>query len=233
MIARHPSLQDSYKIIDKVLVETDTIDDQFARNSISNMDFLKVDVEGAELDVLKGAQTVLKNQIFAVEVETRLIEFYKNSPLFPEVYDFLLSHDFELYDLNRYFFKKKPYVGYLKGQLGMADALFFKRVEGFVDSCKRNYHDNEVREKVKKAIVVASLYGYIGYAVELLEHTEGMFSSGDFSEIMIMLKKCKPLSEKIPNFKGKGRIYSMLNSLSSLFRSSSQGAFHADNKIGN
>ena len=70
------------------------------------------------------------------------------------------------------------------------------------------------------------------YAVELLEYAEDMFSSIDFSEIMIRLKKCKPLSEKIPNFKGKGRIYRVLNSLSSLLRSSSQGAFYANNKIG-
>ena len=83
-------------------------------------------------------------------METRFIEFYKNAPLFPEVYSFLLSHGFELYDLNRYYYKKKPYVGYLKGQLGIADALFFKRAGGFIASCKRNYDGDEVREKVKK-----------------------------------------------------------------------------------
>ena len=44
----------------KLLVKTTTIDEFVKSEKINRLDFLKIDVEGAELDVLNGAKTTLK-----------------------------------------------------------------------------------------------------------------------------------------------------------------------------
>ena len=48
--------------IKKLSVETNTIDNYCKINSINEIDFIKIDVEGAELIVLKGAQNMLKDK---------------------------------------------------------------------------------------------------------------------------------------------------------------------------
>ena len=45
---------------DSIKVESITIDDFVAKNSINKIDFIKMDIEGSELPSLKGAINVLK-----------------------------------------------------------------------------------------------------------------------------------------------------------------------------
>jgi FkbM family methyltransferase len=60
----HHSLGDtsSSPTVEKIDVEVDTVDRYCATNEIERIDFLKIDVEGFEEDVLKGAASMLKNQ---------------------------------------------------------------------------------------------------------------------------------------------------------------------------
>jgi len=46
---------------EKVIIETDTLDSILKKNNISRADLMKIDVEGAEAEVLKGATKTLKN----------------------------------------------------------------------------------------------------------------------------------------------------------------------------
>jgi FkbM family methyltransferase len=48
--------------VEKIDVEVDTVDRYCSSNGIDRIDFLKIDVEGFEEDVLKGAATMLANQ---------------------------------------------------------------------------------------------------------------------------------------------------------------------------
>ena len=50
-------------------VETSTIDNICIRNNINKIDVLKIDTEGSELNVLRGATKMLKNtKIILVEI---------------------------------------------------------------------------------------------------------------------------------------------------------------------
>ena len=44
-------------------VKTDTLDNYCEENNIDNIDILKIDTEGSELEVLEGAKNILKKQI--------------------------------------------------------------------------------------------------------------------------------------------------------------------------
>jgi len=59
---------------------------------------MKVDVQGAELDVLEGAQqTLLETEVVVLEVF--LFEFMKGAPQFFDVASYMKNHDFVAYDI--------------------------------------------------------------------------------------------------------------------------------------
>jgi FkbM family methyltransferase len=76
-------------------VETRRLDDI---KEISDIDFLKLDVQGAELDVIKGASRLLENTL-VVHTEVEFIPLYRNQPLFGDIDVALRSHNFLIHQL--------------------------------------------------------------------------------------------------------------------------------------
>lgn len=64
------------------------------------IDFLKLDVQGCELDALRGATRIL-GDVLAVHVEVEFIPIYRSQPLFDDVFRFLVDAGFDLFDLPR------------------------------------------------------------------------------------------------------------------------------------
>jgi len=79
-----------FQVVSKDLVKTTRLDDVAV---LKNCDFLKIDVQGSELDVLKGAKRVLGDTLVA-EIEVEFIPIYKNQPLFAEVDSFMRKQGF-------------------------------------------------------------------------------------------------------------------------------------------
>ena len=74
--------------------ETHTITlDTFAdKYNINDIDFIKIDVQGAELDVFKGGNNALKN-VIKIICEVEFVPIYENQPLFGDVCSFLKQYD--------------------------------------------------------------------------------------------------------------------------------------------
>lgn len=72
-------------------VETKRLDD--LRDSISDIDFLKIDVQGASLDVFRGGVELLKTAVM-IQTEVEFVPLYKDQPLFSDVDQFLRSQGF-------------------------------------------------------------------------------------------------------------------------------------------
>ena len=62
----HNSLTYEYPESTKELITVDTIDGYMSRNKIDAVDFVKVDTEGYELEVIRGAERALENQKIGV-----------------------------------------------------------------------------------------------------------------------------------------------------------------------
>jgi FkbM family methyltransferase len=107
--------------IDEVTtVRVDTLDQYCSQNSIDRIDLLKIDAQGFDLEVLRGAQAVISaNTIRCVLIEITFIEIYQGAPRFDEVFRFLLDHEFRLISFYE--------VVYRGGAIAWADALFVRR----------------------------------------------------------------------------------------------------------
>ena len=87
-----PLAEDKNKKIIKV--KTVTIDKYFKNKNLKKEVFLKIDTQGAEELILRGAKNTLKN-ISIIHIETFFSELYKNQTYFEKVYKFLTENGFK------------------------------------------------------------------------------------------------------------------------------------------
>jgi len=99
----HHSLSEKHvsETINRTIIETISLDVFCKQNDIFNIDFLKIDVEGHELSVLKGSKTLLKNkQISLIAFEHSPVLFSKQDKDNQEVIRYLMENDYTIYNLD-------------------------------------------------------------------------------------------------------------------------------------
>jgi len=111
---------DNYRTIKQQMYK---LDDYITKNGIPSPDFIKVDVQGAELDVLDGGRECLKNSTFVL-LEVSLHRYNVGAPLFAEVVRYMDEHGFEAVDI----LELHNIDWYTSGQI---DILFAKKGSGF------------------------------------------------------------------------------------------------------
>lgn len=83
----------------KIKVQVKTLDDYVSENKIKTIDFIKIDVEGAEYLVFKGGENVLKNYSPVIMME--LQDFTKSFGYSPEeVINYLKDLNYHIYEIN-------------------------------------------------------------------------------------------------------------------------------------
>lgn len=65
------------------------------------IDFIKIDVQGAELDILNGGRDTLKRTKY-VSLEVSLVEYNLGAPLIGDVVDKMREYDFYMLDIIEY-----------------------------------------------------------------------------------------------------------------------------------
>jgi len=121
---------DRFSITKKIKIKTDTIDSIINSGRIKMIDFAKIDVQGAELEILKGGQFHFKSNLIGLELEVEFIDMYKKQPFFSEIDSYIRnSLGLELWDINKSCWKYKDgykIKGPAKGRLIFGDALYFR-----------------------------------------------------------------------------------------------------------
>lgn len=74
-------------------VETRRLDDI---PEVGDVDFVKIDVQGAELAVFQGGERVLRNAL-VVQTEVEFVELYENQPLFADVDPLLRGYGYQFH----------------------------------------------------------------------------------------------------------------------------------------
>jgi len=71
--------------------------DRFVRdNALGSIDFIKMDIQGAELDVLQGGTATLSS-VLALVTEVEFVPLYKGQPLYGDIDAWLRDRDFTLH----------------------------------------------------------------------------------------------------------------------------------------
>ena len=96
-----------------------TLDQLRRERAIEGPILLKIDVQGAELDVLAGAQDTLADTECVV-LETSLFEFFRGAPLIDQIVAYMSERGFAVYDVLA--LQYRPF----DGALMMVDLAFVK-----------------------------------------------------------------------------------------------------------
>lgn len=145
-----------------------TLDAVLEANGISAPDFIKLDTQGSELAILRGATASLDGAV-GLKTEVEFVELYEDQPLFAEVDAFARAAGFELVDLRRVHWRRAGYSDFPgKGQLVFGDALYFKRQDVFLAGLGPA-GEVVAQDRVLKFVAACLIYGMHDYAVTLLD----------------------------------------------------------------
>lgn len=152
------------------------------------LDLIKLDIQGAELEVLRGlGHDRLKSLLF-VELEAAMQPQHKSAPLFADIDRFLREQGFDLYDMRNsrvHRTKEGKRSNYLEGVLGVdirspsvaariweVDAVYARAPESVVDRGPA---------PLRALIVAFSLYNFFTEALHTIEVGEraNVFSRAD------------------------------------------------------
>lgn len=147
----------SHEITSTVSVESRTMDSILTENSLELPDFIKLDTQGTELEILKSSPKSLSNCLL-IESEIEIIEMYDGQPLIGEFLTFMDNNGFDVLYINRVFQNHSSYPGIARGRITFTDILFGKK-----ESHLGNYHPNQIA----KYLTLLCNYGHLDIAFNI------------------------------------------------------------------
>lgn len=202
-------LGDDAVIVRTIEIETTTLDAVAEERQLVFADFIKLDTQGSELEVLQGAEGVLRDLAFGLRVEACLAPLYENQPLFSDIDPFLRERGFELMLItHRLAYPRldpetaaratRQSAAALSlppgGQLVVIDPVYLRspsgvaaRLEGLAAPDRRRYFAG--------AVLVCLVYGRVDYSLELLALAEPMVGR-EFAGLVRQLISTFPAAAK-------------------------------------
>jgi len=163
-----------------------SLDEFFAARS-EKVDFIKVDTDGHDYEVLCGARRILKDhQVLGLLVETQFHGItHPHSNLFANIDRLLREHGFSLFDLETYRYTRGVLPGRFEysmaaqtkeGQILAADALYLRDISapGYDERWRQRLSDS----KLLKLAALFDVFGLPDCAAELLSDRQQQLATG-------------------------------------------------------
>ena len=228
----------NYTVVKEIKVEANTLDDEVNSTEFKNADFIKIDTEGSEVDILKGSEKLLSQSLIGVESEMSYIQLREEQPTFQDLIKLLHDHDFQIFDTRNKFQKRESGQSYgkRKGQLIYCDALFFKSLKG-IDNITKELSQKDKKTKICNSIAIITSYGYFDYAYEIFNYFKDIFNEDECKAMKKSFKNSEITIMKLPYFPGRGFIGLIFYKIGMIFSSGhyqnrSANRF-GDNNLGN
>lgn len=132
-------------------------------------EFIKLDTQGTEFEILSGATKMLSERTVAIVVEVAFAELYKGQKLFSEVEILLRQYGFSFYGFSSSYHRSQKLLDknnhLTKERAFYADAVFFKDPLSGEPSAQLD------TRQCQALTCCALLLGYIDFALELAQQT--------------------------------------------------------------
>lgn len=156
---RRYAFADWFEPAGEIEIETTTLD-ALCPSDQNVFDLIKVDVQGAELDVLRGGEQLLRNAT-AVLLEAHFTELYIGQTLFPEIHNYMTERGFclvMLREVDRIF----------DGEVVEANCGYVKNIESI-----------QSREQLVKQLLFSTMCNKSSYGRFLLKQVGAGLMSAD------------------------------------------------------
>lgn len=191
LLQHFPSLPSLVNLDHTTEIETTTLDAFCQAESIDEINFLQIDVQGAELQVLEGAVQILNQSVLAIQAEVEFAPLYQNQPLFADVDTFLRRQGFTLFDVSKSQVARSPIRSASRpGQLLWGDAIYLR--DPFDDNTPQQF---KTPDQIFKLACIADALEFTDYALELLtDLTLKYASSSDYNFANVILESLNQIS---------------------------------------
>lgn len=180
------------------------LDGYVKENSVTDIDFIKIDTDGHDLPVLLGAEQTLEDTaVLGIEIEAQFhgaSHPYANT--FSNIDQFLRSKGFSLFHMDNYFYSRRAlpaefcgdFFGQTKnGKIEWGEALYFR------DLSNKNYTQRFnfpiTLDKIIKLACLFEVHGLNDCAAELLINRAEEFGFATHLDVL--------LNALTPSFRGK------------------------------
>jgi FkbM family methyltransferase len=197
-LLRRFAMAESLEHVGTTIVETTDLDSFTASRGLSYVDFVKLDVEGVELDVLRGARRALEESVLGLSVEVWFQEDHIGRPLFSDIDTHLRGLGFVLFDLRqlsrwqrRTLADEGHQSGLGTGQLMYGNALYLRDVPALLAAGDGPRLPGNALLKLAS---LAELFCYPDFAIEVLEagQTHAVLSHEEATPLVVDLRTQAP-----------------------------------------
>lgn len=146
-----------------VMVETITLDQACSQELLPPPDFLELDTQGNEFQILNGSRNILKQNVLGMKIECEFSQMYKEQFLFSDIDELMRSMGFMLFDLRGHRYRRECFPAGLptRGQLLYGNAFYLK-------DFKEIGPEGRFERSLKLAFIADHL-GFKDYGFEILE----------------------------------------------------------------
>jgi FkbM family methyltransferase len=122
------ALASLFQIERQLTVLTATLTDSLAAAGVDSPDFIELDTQGTELEILSGAERLIASSVVGLQVEVEFGPMYVDQPLFPDVDQYLRDRRYYLLDLSRHRVRRgaAPATIATRGQILWGHALYLR-----------------------------------------------------------------------------------------------------------
>jgi FkbM family methyltransferase len=171
---------DYFYPVREVTVQTRRLDGVLAEAKLPRLDALKIDTQGAELEILQGLGDILVSETLCIELEVGYPGSYVDQPGFGALDELITAAGFYLFDLRlassdlhlkgdanyyrREIFRVSPDSPSITKRIGEADAVYFRRTDQVLERKDANI--------VRRLMVMMCVYGFFIDAFVLCRQAE-------------------------------------------------------------
>ena len=160
----HPAHSTGREVVKTLDIPVTTFDRVITERLISP--FVKLDVQGSELNILQGGKEFFQNIVVGFTAECWTYEVYESQPLLDDMLGWARANEFDLYGMQEVgrWNLNSPFHSKSKGIPVCFDVLFFKSFSAF----------NKVprtTQEVKSYALLLDLWGFPDAALVLLQES--------------------------------------------------------------